>query len=166
MDLLLNERLYRAFTCPTDFDMLNYSQENTILTIPIPTFTLNINSQGLTIALVALAVGAFFLLFLLIVVIESAVLQLLNWDKFRPSLRSAFLMNLASILFSGVFLFLVPRLGLLGLLVAWVISVSIEGFVLNRLKPGPTIHNWMVAITANLVSYLLLLLPTFMFSLK
>jgi hypothetical protein len=107
---------------------------------------------------------ALIIMFCLIVIVESAVLQLMRWGAFRRSLSGSFWMNLASTLIGFIFLALVPTLGLLGLLIAWAASVGIEAVVLMRIKPGERRHNWIVSLVANLVSYLVLLLPTYYFS--
>jgi hypothetical protein len=107
---------------------------------------------------------ALVIMFALIVVIESAVLQLMRWGFFRRSLRASFWMNLASTLVGFTALALVPRYGPLGLFIAWAASVVIEALVLMRIKPGERRRNWLASLVANLVSYALLLLPTYYFS--
>ena len=105
-------------------------------------------------------------LLLLSVVIESAVLQLMRWGSFRSSLRAALLMNLASMLISYYFLYLLPSLGWIGLLLSWATAVLIEGGVLNWIKRGQARQNWLVGLAANLASYLMLFLPAYLQALK
>jgi hypothetical protein len=73
-------------------------------------------------------------------------------------------MNLASTLAGFLVLSLVPRLGFLGLLVAWVLSVLIEWAVLARFQPGVKRYTLSLALSANLVSYQMLILPAYLSS--
>jgi len=57
---------------------------------------IDVAAPGMVLGMLALTIGALFILFLLIVIIESAALQLLSWDAFRKCLRASFWMNLAS----------------------------------------------------------------------
>ena len=126
----------------------------------------DIAAPGLVLGMLALTIGALFFLFLLIVVIESTALQLLAWDAFRNCLRASFWMNLASTAIGFFFLALIPKFGLLGLIIALALSILIEGLVLSRRKPGETRRNWIGAVAANLASYLLLIFPTYYFSIR
>ena len=123
--------------------------------------TLVTNNQ---IASSALIVAALFVFFLLVVLAESVVLQLLGWGDLRQSLRSSFFMNLVSSPFVIISLALVPRLGLSGLLISFVTSILCESLVLARLKKVSLRESWWIAITANLASYLIFILPTYLFS--
>jgi len=107
---------------------------------------------------------ALIIMFFLIVIIETAVLQLMRWGKFRASLKTSFWMNLGSTLVGFLFLAMVPQFGLLGLVFGWFASVLIEALVLMRFKPGERRHNWLVSLIANLASYMILLLPTYYYS--
>ena len=118
----------------------------------------------MVLGMLALTIGALFILFLLIVVIESAALQLLSWDAFQKCLRASFWMNLASTAVGFFFLALIPKYGLPGLILALAISIAIEALVLTRRKPGETRRNWIAAVVANLASYILLIFPTYYFS--
>jgi hypothetical protein len=126
----------------------------------------DVAAPGLVFGLLALTIGALVVFFCLIVVIESAVLQWMRWGTFRRSLKGSFLMNLASTLFGFAVLSLVPRLGLLGILFAYVLSVFIESLVLIKMKPGERRRNVIISLVANLASYLVLVLPTFIYSLQ
>jgi len=116
-------------------------------------------NNGAPILLLGLGLALFVLVVLLIVVIESAVLQFLRWGAFRSCLKGAFWMNLASSLIGLVFLLLVPGFGRWALLPGWALTVIIEALVLARLKPGSGRQNWLASIVANLVSYLLVIAP-------
>ena len=115
-------------------------------------------------AVFSLEIGAAVLFWLVFVVIETAVFQLLNWGTFQACLRAAFLVNLASALLITAGLMSLQRLGWLGVTVSAVIAMLLEGRVLNRLKPGTQQLNWIVAILANLASFLILILPVFFFT--
>ena len=121
-------------------------------------------TPGLVLGQLALTVGFLVFLFALIVLVESVVLQVLRWGSFKRSLRGAFWMNLASTLAGFLLLSLVPHLGYLALLVAWVLSVLIEWAVLARFQPGSRRYTLSLALSANLVSYLLLILPAYLSS--
>lgn len=126
----------------------------------------DIAAPGLVLGQLALTAGFLVLLFSLIVLVESVVLQVLRWGSFKRSLRGSFWMNLASTLAGFLVLSLVPRLGFFGLLIAYVLSVLIEWAVLNRFQPGEKRHTFSLAVSANLVSYLLLILPAYLSSLR
>ena len=116
------------------------------------------------VGMAVLVVGALVVLWLLIIVIESAALQLIGWGDLRRSLRGSLFMNLASMLFTFLFLALVPRLGWPGLLGGWLISIVAEGLVLRHMKPAGGRSNWIAAIIANLASYALLIMPVYFYS--
>ena len=124
----------------------------------------DVAAPGLVLGQLALTAGFLVLLFSLIVLVESVVLQVLRWGSFKHSLRDSFWMNLASTLVGFFVLSLVPRLGFLGLLVAWMLSVLIEWAVLARFQPGQKRYMVSLALSANLVSYLLLILPAYLSS--
>ena len=124
----------------------------------------DVAAPGLVLGQLALTAGLLVLLFSLIVLVESVVLQLMRWGSFKRSLRGSFWMNLASTLVSFFVLSLVPRLGFLGLLVAWALSVLIEWAVLARFQPNQKRYTLSLALSANLVSYLLLILPAYLSS--
>ena len=124
----------------------------------------DVAAPGLVLGQLALTAGFLVLLFSLIVLVESVVLQVMRWGSFKRSLRGSFWMNLASTLVGFFVLSLVPRLGFLGLLVAWMLSVLIEWAVLARFQPGQKRFTLTLALSANLVSYLLLILPAFLSS--
>jgi hypothetical protein len=58
----------------------------------------------------------------------------------------------------------VPALGFLGIVIAWALSVLIEWLVLMRLQRGENRRNLMLATVANLASYALLIVPSYLFS--
>jgi hypothetical protein len=92
--------------------------------------------------------------------VESIVMLLLRWDRFGRCLWAAFLMNVASTFVGSV---LIAYAGWatvhIWLPVSFVLSVLIEGGVLMLMKRGAARQNWKVSLIANLVSYLLIILP-------
>ncbi len=116
-------------------------------------------SAGL-IFLTTLSIG---ILILLITLIEMVALQLLRWGNTRQSMRASLLMNLASSVVGILLLVLFPQPNLQNLLFAWFILVIIEGGVLSLLRPQTPRYNWFIAAVANLASYILLILPAFLF---
>lgn len=105
----------------------------------------------------------FALSFLVIVLIEAAILRAMNWGTFLRSLLDAFLMNLTSTL-AGFFLInAIAEMGLLGVLWAGVLSVLVEGFFLVLTRLHTTHRALLVALAANLGSYLPLILVLLLF---
>ena len=101
-----------------------------------------------------------FLVFSMIVfVLEAVVLWLLKWDTFGRSLLSSFLMNLASTIL-GVLLIGLLLTGLLNgflsFVLAFGLSVVIEGIVLMMIKRDLARENSRVVTIANIASYALL----------
>ena len=124
----------------------------------------DVAGPGLVVGLLAFGVVFVFILFLLIVLVETVALQLLRWGDFKSSLKASVLMNLASTLLGLVLLWLVPALGFLGIAIAWALSVLIEWLVLMRLKRGENQRNLILATVANLASYVLLIVPSYLLS--
>jgi hypothetical protein len=118
---------------------------------------------GLTLAMLAV-------LFCLIVVIESAVLQFLNWGDLRCSLRTALRVNLFTAPPLLILLGLTPAFGAAGLWTAWAICTLAEGLLLARQvnstdRRRDLSRGLVVALIANLASFLVLLLPAYLSSL-
>lgn len=108
--------------------------------------------------------GVFFVGFLTgTLVVETLVLWLLKWGSFYRSLLAAFLMNLASTLL-GFVLFGLSLLGVDSLSLVFfgfILSVAVEGGVLMLMKKGAARQNWIVALAANIASYILLACAVF-----
>jgi hypothetical protein len=120
----------------------------------------DVAGPGALLAIAALSVGALIVLTLIISIVEAIVMLLLKWGKFGRSLWASLLMNVTSTIFGGVLL----ALGLLGgsyvwLVVAFVLSVLIEGGVLMLMKRGVARQNWIASLIANVLSYLFIILP-------
>lgn len=124
----------------------------------------DVAGPGLVVGLLAFGIGFVILLFLLIFLVEAVALQLLRWGDFKQSAKASVKMNLASALVGLLFLWLVPALGWLGIVIAWALSALIEWLVLRGLQPGEDRLNLMAALAANLASYLLLIAPSYLMS--
>jgi hypothetical protein len=100
-------------------------------------------------------------LFLGIPLIEALVYMALKWGNFKRSFKDAFLVNLITTLVGFGLLAVQPYLpnrNVLSrpdsfLVVAFILSILIEGAVLLRLRRHSTGHTGLVAIAANVVSY-------------
>ena len=107
-------------------------------------------------------------LFLGIPLIEAGVYMAFKWGNFKRSYTDAFLVNLITTIVGFGLLVVQPNLqrgNLLSqpqgfLVVAFGVSVLIEGAVLLRLKRHPARRTWLVTIVSNVVSYAGLLLLT------
>jgi len=120
----------------------------------------DVAGPGVLIAIAAFSIGALIVLTLIITIAEAIVMLLLKWDKFGRSLWVSLLMNVTSTIFGGVLI----ALGVLGgsyawLVAAFVLSVLIEGGVLMLMKRGEVRQNLLTSLIANLVSYLVIILP-------
>jgi hypothetical protein len=122
-------------------------------------------SPGLILLSLGLGLIALFLLTLLIALVEAVVLTLLKWNSFPRSLLAAVIINIASSLVGGVLLIFLQQVPVTWMIIAFVISVGIEGAILLKIQPAAGRRAWFLALTANLASYILLILPAYLFSL-
>jgi hypothetical protein len=115
-------------------------------------------------ALVTVGVGLI-ISTLLISLIEAAVMFLLKWDKFGKCLWVSLLVNVISTVFGiggamvGSYGFFTNTSIWLAVVIAFILSVLIEGLLLMLVKRGETRLNWFVSLVANGVSYLFIILP-------
>ena len=116
------------------------------------------------VAILSLEIGAALLYWLVFVVIETAVLQLVNWGKFQACLKASLLANLASGLIVALSLIWMPRFGFSGLIAGLLISIGVEGAVLTLLNRPWKRRNWFAAGLANLCSFLILVFPIYWIS--
>lgn len=123
---------------------------------------LDFAEPGLLIVLGAFSIMFFCILLALIITLETTALQMQSWGTFRACLKGAAIMNAVSSLVGFGAYALVPALGLFGILISWVLSVLIEGFVLSRLVPGDPRRAYRVSLLANLASYLILIIPAYL----
>jgi hypothetical protein len=101
----------------------------------------------------------------IISLIEAVIMLLLRWDNFGYNLRISLLMNVTSTIF-GIGSVLVGAMKFYNDLSIWsavaiafLLSVLIEGGILMLMKRDTARLNWIVSLTANVVSYLLIILP-------
>ncbi len=113
------------------------------------------------VAVISLELGAALLYWLVFVVLETTVLQFVNWGEFRPCLRASLFANLISGFVIALSLVWIPRLGFTGLVLGTLTAILIEAAVLMRLKPGARRQNWVAAIATNLTSFMILIFPVF-----
>jgi len=124
------------------------------------------SNTSVEITILVLTVAVFLVLFSLVVILETASLQLMRWGDLKDSLKSSFLINLTSTPISFLILAQVPKIGLVSVFIAWVFSVFIEWFILHRLGSTEKYPFFLVALIANLVSYAILILPSFLYTNK
>ena len=99
------------------------------------------------------------ILFLIVVGLETAVLKLMGWGSTGRSLRDSFLMNLVSTIIGAIlFIFLAGLDSIyLPLLIAFILSVLIEGLILLPLnQTEDKRQGWIISLVANIVSYALI----------
>lgn len=116
------------------------------------------------IAIISLELGAAILYWFVFIIIESAVLQFINWGNFRQCLRVSLLANLASAIVVGLSFVKIPTYGIWSLIIGTIIVILIEALILLRLKPTAPGQDWFAAVLINLVSFFLLSLPVFWLS--
>jgi len=122
---------------------------------------------GANIPLPALLISAI-VLFLGIPLIEAVVYMVFKWGNFKRSFRDAFLVNLVTTVIGYLLVAIQPSLqsgNVLSqpssfLVVAFVLSVVIEGALLVRLKRQTVGRTWLLALVSNLASYAGLFLLT------
>jgi hypothetical protein len=148
-------------SCPSPQRVLNFRPlQECHLSILVRTHLLRPSASLGLIVLTALSIA---ILIMLISLVEMVVLQLLHWGNTRQSMRASLLMNFTSSVVAIILLLLFPHPNIRNLLIAWLILVIIEGGVLTGLRPHTPRYNWVVAVLANLASYVILILPAFLF---
>ena len=95
-----------------------------------------------------------------VVVLEAFLLNLLRWEEHRVCLRAALIANLWSTPAALIFLIFTPSWN--SITVAGLLSSAIEGFILYRRQPRLRWANWVYALLANLVSYVVVIGPAYM----
>src|SRR5262245_43992794 len=82
-------------------------------------------------------------LLVVIVLLEAFVLRALRWGNFRRALIASILMNAVTTLLGYILLGLLDAFGPLpGLLLAWALSVALEGGILLAFNRGHARANW------------------------
>lgn len=126
-----------------------------------PTF--NFISPGMMILSLGLGLVALCLFNLLITLVEGVVLTLLNWKHFKGSLLASLGMNTVSSLAGLVLLIFLQNIPITWMIIAFFLSLVIEGVALTVIQPATGWKNWLYALAANLASYLILVLPAYLF---
>ncbi len=112
---------------------------------------------GVIIAILGLVIGAAVLLFIGIVSIEAFILHLMDWPSARTALLDSFWVNLVTTVLGLVLgfwdvVFLSPGMWV----VLWVMSVVIEGVLLQIIKRQAVRKTWEACLVMNIVSYIVL----------
>ncbi len=99
----------------------------------------------------------------MIIGIESIVLWRLKWGSFKRAALGAIVMNIAtSVIGIGIVPFTM-QLYFWGLLIDFALSILIEGGILLLFKRDNKRATWLAALAANSASYLLVILPLYLF---
>ena len=116
--------------------------------------------------MVGAGLGGLCILTLVITLLEAIVLLLLKWGSFGRSLAAALVMNLVTTMIGfGMLVFMKGDAVYLGLLLDFLLSILIEGGVLMLFRRGAARANWIASLSANAASYLIIILPIFIFGL-
>lgn len=120
----------------------------------------DVGGPGLLIGLAIIGILGLALVFLGIPLLEAGVLVLLKWDRFGRSFWAALVANTTtSILGFVVNFFLNDYFSFVWFATTFILSVLIEGAILNFFKRNATRENWRAALFTNLASYILIILP-------
>lgn len=126
----------------------------------------DVAGPGVVLFMVGAGLGGLCILTLVITLLEAIVLLLLKWGTFGRSLVAALVMNLVTTMIGfGMLVFMKGDAVYLGLLLDFLLSILIEGGVLMLFKRGAPRANWVAALAANAASYLIIILPLFIFGL-
>jgi hypothetical protein len=126
---------------------------------------LDVATPGMVILTLGLGLIALILLTLLVALVEGVVLTLFKWNNFRRSLLASLIANVVSSLAGGVLLIFLQEFPVNWMFIALLLSIAIEGAILVKIQPGSSRRTWPLCLLANLASYLLLILPAYLFSL-
>jgi hypothetical protein len=120
----------------------------------------DVAGPGVLVAAAIFGLGALIVITLVISLIESIVLFLFKWDRYGRSLWASILMNVTSSIVGGILVVIgLYQTSISWFVLAFLLSVMIEAGVLVLMKRGAARQNWTVALVANLVSYLFIILP-------
>ncbi len=114
---------------------------------------LDVAGPGL-LAVLGAGIGLAVVLFVVVVLVEAAVLRLVRWGSFRRSLLASLLMNIASVIVGLFFISLSFIHPVVWLLLAFGLSILIEGGVLVLMDRARAGRGVLAALIANLVTYL------------
>jgi len=121
-------------------------------------------AAGPIIAIIAMVVGVALGLVIGILLIESIALLLIKWGSFGRGFLAVFAGNIVSTFFG----YLLVRLkfeaaGWSFYFFSLITSIVIEGIVLMFFKRGAVRENLIASTVMNLASYLLIVLPVYLF---
>ncbi len=105
--------------------------------------------------------GVLIVAFLLISAGEALVMKIMDWGTYGRSFLDALLVNLVSTIPGIVVAQYFPSMEFVGFLAAFAVTLLIEGGILALLRRHPASRAMMVALAANLASYLVLALIYF-----
>ncbi len=126
----------------------------------------DVAGPGVLLFMVGAGLGGLCILTLVITLLEAIVLLLLKWGSFGRSLAAALVMNLVTTMIGfGMLVFMKGDAVYLGLLLDFLLSILIEGGVLMLFRRGAARANWIASLSANAASYLIIILPIFIFGL-
>ena len=126
----------------------------------------DVAGPGVLLFMVGAGLGGLCILTLVITLLEAIVLLLLKWGSFGRSLAAALVMNLVTTMIGfGMLVFMKGDAVYLGLLLDFLLSILIEGGVLMLFRRGAARANWIASLNANAASYLIIILPIFIFGL-
>jgi len=127
----------------------------------------DVAGPGVLVAAAIFGLGALIVITLVISLIESIVLFLFKWDRYGRSLWASILMNVTSSIVGGILVVVgLYQTSISWFVLAFLLSVVIEAGVLVLMKRGAARQNWTVALVANLVSYLFIILPYALLNLR
>ncbi len=115
------------------------------------------------ILLLVLGLLALLVIDLIIALIEGVTLTLLKWNSSRTSLTVSYIMNIISGIINGILLIILQHSPFAWLPISFVISLLVEGFIMNYFKREAFAQNSLFVVIANLASYILLILPAYYF---
>jgi hypothetical protein len=130
----------------------------------IPVQLFDVASPGVVIGMLAGGIVVLILVIFLIALIEGVILTLLGWEEFKKSLVVSTIMNVASGILGGILLVLVPHPSVMGLVIAMILSIVIEGVIMIRFRPNVIRLTLLAVILANLLSYAIVIFPSYFYS--
>jgi ABC-type nickel/cobalt efflux system permease component RcnA len=114
---------------------------------------LDVAGPGL-LAVLGVGIGLAIVLLVVVVLVEAAVLRLVRWATFPRSVLASLLMNIASLVVGLFFISLSFIHPVIWLLLAFALSVAIEGGVLVLMDRPHAGRGLGAALIANVVTYL------------
>ena len=123
----------------------------------------DVAGPGLLVAAAGVSLLVLCIIILIVVGLESLVLWRLRWGPYKRALLAAFVMNLATSILGVAVVPFTLQLRFWGLLIDFAVSVLVEGGILMLFKRGAARENLVAALAANSASYVLIMLPLYLF---